>query len=214
MCSGLFVACNSTTKGSADEGVIEYKTEIVDSNNALGAIAPSLMVLKFKNNLLSAEMKTGMSAVGIRFISDDKKHKFTQLVRILNQKYICSANAKNIRAIFKDTPEYDVKKVDEPKVIAGINCQKAEIYEKGKAKHLFDVYYTDAFKLDKPNWWNEFSEIDGLLMDYRMKRFNFELHFTAKKFEQIHLDSSEFKMNGNYIKITQEELNSYFDALK
>jgi hypothetical protein len=210
----LLSGCKSSSKGSEDEGLIQYDVKAVDAASAMAALAPTSMTLKFKNDMLVAEMKTGMSAVGIKFVSDDKKKVFTQLVRILNQKYCCTANNKNLKKIFKKVPEYDVKKVEEYKTIAGIQCRKAEIFEKGTSKHLFDVYYTDQFKLNKPNWWNEFSEIDGLLMEYNMKRFNMELHFVAKKFDQVAIDVTEFNTKGDYTAISEDELESYFESIK
>lgn len=211
---GLLFSCNSSTKGTSDEGIIEYEVTPVDPGNVLSAMAPNSMTFKFKNDLCIAEMETGMSAVGVKFISDNKKNIFTQLVRIFDRRYSCSANAENLTDIFKNVPKYNVKKVEEYKTIAGIKCQKVEISEKGKNNHIFDVYFTDVFKLNKPNWWNEFSEIDGMLMEYRMKRFNLELHFTAKKFDQIHIDTTEFSTKGDYKRISQDELDSYFDELK
>lgn len=210
----LTSGCKAPSKGSDDEGMIEYDVSVVDSGNTIAIMAPSSMKLKFRHDVLAAEMKTGMSAVGIKFISDNNKNVFTQLVRILNQKYICSANAKNLKTIFRYSPEYRIKKTDEYKMIAGINCRKAEISDKNNGRHLFDVYFTDAFKFNKPNWWNEFSEIDGLLMEYNMKRFNIELHFIANKYEQVQVDSTEFNTKGDYLRISEDELNSYFDALK
>lgn len=214
VCIGLLFSCNSSTKGTSDEGIIEYDVTPVDPGNVLSAMAPKSMILKFKNDQCIAEMETGMSAVGIKFISDGKKNIFTQLVRIFDRRYSCSANAENLNAIFKNVPKYTVKKVEEFKTIAGIKCQKAEIFEKEKNNHLFDVYFTTFFKLNKPNWWNEFSGIDGMLMEYRMKRFNLELFFTAKKFDQVHIDTTEFSTKGDYKRISQDELDSYFDELK
>ncbi|MBI2270213.1 MAG: hypothetical protein HYU69_07630 [Bacteroidetes bacterium] len=213
-CFGLLCSCNPSAKGTSDEGLIEYEVTPVDPGNVLSAMAPNSMTLKFKNDLCVAEMETGMSAVGIKFISDNKKNVFTQLVRIFDRRYTCSADAENLTDIFKNVPKYSVKKVEEYKTIAGIKCQKVEIFEKGKNNHLFDVYFTDVFKLKKPNWWNEFSEINGMLMEYRMKRFNLELSFIAKKFDQVHIDTIEFSTKGDYKRISQDELDSYFDELK
>jgi hypothetical protein len=214
LCIGSGTGCKSPGKGSAGEGMIEYQVNPVNANSAFAAMAPTSMTLKYKNDRLIAEMSTGLSAVEIKFISDNKKGKFTQCVKILNQKYLCSFNATSMNSLFKDTPKYDVKKVDEFKTIAGLNCQKAEIYEKGTNKHLFDVFFTDEFKFTKPNWWNEFSGIDGMLMEYQMKRYNMDLHFIARKITSVAIDSTVFIPKGNYETISQNELNSYFNAFK
>lgn len=210
----LLIGCNYTTKGGKDEGQILYSVTPVDPESVMSSLAPGSMSLKFKNDKIIAEMQTGMSTLSIKYISDNKKSSVSQLVRILNQKYACKATAKNLNTVFKKIPEYDIQIVDEFKTIADINCQRAMVFEKGTTNYLFDVYFTDVFKLSKPNWWNEFAAIDGLLMEYQMKRFNLELRFTAQKFDQIQVDPSEFTIKGDHIKISEDELESYFDVFK
>ncbi len=210
----LLTSCNYATKGGEDEGQILYSVTPVEPENVMSSLAPSSMTLKFKNDKIIAEMQTGMSTLGIKYISDNKKSTISQLVRILNQKYACKATAKNLNTVFKKIPEYDIQIVDEFKTIADINCQRAMVFEKGTTNYLFDVYFTDAFKLSKPNWWNEFAAIDGLLMEYQMKRFNLELRFTAQKFDQIQVDPSEFTIKGDHVKISEDELESYFEVFK
>lgn len=214
ICIGLAAGCKSPGKGSAGEGMIEFQVNPVNPNSAFAAMAPTAMTLKYKNDRLIAEMNTGLNAVEIKFISDNKRGKFTQCVKILNQKYICSFTTASMATLFKDVPKYDVRKLDEFKTIAGLKCQKAEVYEKGTNNHLFDIFFTDEFKFTKPNWWNEFSGIDGMLMEYQMKRYNMDLHFIARKITSVAIDSAVFIPKGNYETISQNELNSYFNAFK
>ena len=208
------IGCHSLHQGGSEEGVIEYKTSAVDEKGQFASMAPNLMTLKYKNDVLSAEMSTGLGIVDIKFISDDKKKLLTQLVRIISQKYLSKSDSAGAVKFLEKLPAYDVKKVDQYKVIAGISCQKAEIYRKGTSDHLFDVFFTNELGLNHPNWWNEFAEIDGLLMEYQLCRYNLNLHFIATSVKHIRVDSGSFTPKGRYNVVSQEELNGYFDAFK
>jgi len=210
----LLSGCSSPGKGSGNEGVIEYEVSPVNPKGPFASMAPTNMILKYKDDKLVAEMNTGLSSLNIKLVSDNNKKRFTQYVRILNQKYSSTATSASLNILLKDLPEYDIKKTEDTKTIAGLTCNKAEIYARGTSTHLFDVWYTTEFKFSKPNWWNEFAGIDGMLMEYQMKRYNMDLHFIARNITSQLVDTADFNPKGNFKSISQRELNSYFDSFK
>ena len=46
----VFGSCGDSIGKAADEGSIEYSASVVDQNNSFATLAPSKMIIKFKNN--------------------------------------------------------------------------------------------------------------------------------------------------------------------
>lgn len=203
--------------GSSDkevsEGYIEFEAAAVDPNNPMADLAPSKMIVKFKDHKSVAEMSAGMGLLTISFVSDYNTKTFTQLVKLLNKKYASVANADEIQREISDS-KIKIQKTNETKLIAGYRCKKAVISFEDNSQPPFDVYYTDEIELEKPNWSNEFSEIDGVLMEYQLKRYNLELRFTAHKVVKSNIEDSDFETPGDYKVISQKELDDLFVGMQ
>ena len=169
-------SCGEDNGKVADEGTIEFTATVVDQANPMAGLAPSKMIIKFKNNKSCAEMSAGMGLFSTSFISDPEKKTLTQLVKLLNKKLSLVLNAA---AIEKENAAYkfDLTPLKGVKVIAGYNCQSAHVKMHDDFETEFDIYYTNELKIKDPNFANPFHMIDGVLMEYQMKKFGLEMKF-------------------------------------
>jgi GLPGLI family protein len=195
------------------EGIIEFEASAVDPNNPMADLAPNKMVVKFKDHKSVAEMSAGMGLLTMSFVSDYNNKTVTQLVKLLNKKYASIANADEIQKEIAGS-KLKVLKTNETKLIAGYRCKKATISYEDNSQPPFDVYYTDEIELEKPNWSNEYNEIDGVLMEYQLKRYNLELRFTARRVAKSTVEDSDFETPGDYKVISQKELDDLFVGMQ
>lgn len=210
-----FLGCGGDNGKIIDEGIIEYDATAVDPNNPMADLAPSKMLVKFKNHRSLAEMSAGMGLLTMSFVSDYDQKTITQLVKLLNKKYVSVANESQIdKELITNSPKLKFQKTNETKIIAGYKCKKIIASYENNEQPPFDVYYTDDIELEHSNWGNEFKEIDGVLMEYQLKRYNLELRFTAKRIQKAVIEDSEFETPSDYKQISQKELDDLFAGMQ
>lgn len=208
------MACGRGSNGKVvSEGIIEFEASAVDPNNPMADLAPNKMVVKFKDHRSVAEMSAGMGLLTMSFVSDYNNKTVTQLVKLLNKKYASVANADDIQKEISNS-KLRIQKTNETKLIAGYRCKKATISYEDNSRPPFDVYYTEEIELEKPNWGNEYNEIEGVLMEYQLKRYNLELRFTARRVAKSTVEDSDFDTPGDYKLISQKELDDLFVGMQ
>lgn len=207
------VSCGSDEDSEISEGVIEYDAAVVDQAHPMANLAPSKMTMKFKNNRASAEMSAGMGLFSTTFISDPEIKSFTQLVKLLNKKFSLVQTGADIQ---KENALYpvEVTETKETKMIAGYKCNKAHVKLKDDSGVEFDIFYTKDLAIKDPNFCNPFYMVDGVLMEYTMKKFDLEMRFTAKSVKREDIDDAIFELPADYKKISQQEMNELFEGLQ
>lgn len=178
------------------EGIIEYKAEPVNAKESMAMWAPDQMELKFKDNLCAVNLEAGMGAMRMDFISDPGKKQFISLVSFLGKFYSVMEQAE-IDTTNYYLPDYDVAYPGDKKNIAGYDCEKAVLNFKDGSPSM-EVWYTKDIKITDPNWSNCYYKIDGVLMDYNLKKFGLELHFTATSVSEAQIDTSVFEVPADY----------------
>jgi hypothetical protein len=105
----------------------------------------------------------------------------------------------------KYLPDYDVSYPGDKKNIAGYECEKAVLAFKDGSPSM-EVWFTKDIKIENPNWSNCFYKVDGVLMDYNLKKFGLELHFTATSVSEAQIDPSVFEIPDDYKQKPNSEL--------
>jgi GLPGLI family protein len=209
----LIASCGPDDEHNISEGVIEYDATVVDQANPMANLAPSKMTMRFKENKAVAEMSAGMGLFSTSFISDPDKKTLTQLVKLLNKKFSLVQNQAEIEAENKNYP-VEVTPTKETKMIAGYKCLKSHVKMKDDSGVEFDIFYTKDLGIKDPNFCNPFYMVDGVLMEYQMKKFDLEMRFTAKSVKKEDVDDSAFDLPSDYKKISQKEMNELFQGLQ
>jgi GLPGLI family protein len=206
-----FWGCSENTASkNITEGMIEFKAVPVDKNSSMAMMAPDKMTVKFKDNYSLAEMNAGMGALTMSFISDPKKNEFVNLVSFLG-KHACVMNLETTKRVNHYLPAYTVEYPKEVKQIAGYECHKAILKFADKSPEKV-VWFTKEISIKNPNWSNPYYQIDGVLMDYELKKYGLELHFTATTVAKATIDQSIFTCPSDYKQIAPEELDKMFQG--
>lgn len=186
------------------EGIIEYKAEPVNAKESMAMWAPDNMEVKFKDGMWTANLEAGMGAMRMDFISDPNKQQFISLVSFLG-KFYSIMDKPEIDSTNYYLPEYDVTYPGDKKNIAGYDCEKAVLTFKDNSPSM-EVWFTKEIQIKNPNWSNCYYKIDGVLMDYNLKKFGLELHFTATTVSEAQIDPSVFEIPADYKLKPNEEL--------
>jgi GLPGLI family protein len=212
----LSAGCSSPTDEKfLEEGVIEYDATAVDQTNPMANLAPTKMVVKFKDNKLVAQMTAGMGVVSFSVISDPEAKQLTEMVKFLTSKSAHVSDSNEVRKENDSLPRVKIEPTNDVKVIAGYNCKKANvIYLDQKDRPGFTIYYTDELNIKGSNWSNHFSPINGMLMEYQVDRYGIEMRFTATKIKKEEVDNSAFDLPKEYKIISAAEMREIFKGFQ
>jgi len=210
-----WVGCDSLYRKSISEGVIEFEITYpeTDAGDLMAGILPGEMTLKFKDNKTIGELSS-MGIFTTSVIAYPDSRKVAQLVKIMTKKYVLMLDSAEVKDLYSELPEMTIHFVDETKEIAGYKCKKAIITFKNNIKEEFSVYYTNDIEIENSNWCTPFYEIDGVLLEYQVRKYNIEMRLTATRVINLTVDDSEFEIPPDYNKITQEEMNQIFEGFQ
>ena len=205
-------SCKYANPKYINEGVIEYDAKPVDENNPMAGLAPGKMTVKFKDNKLAAEMST-MGVFNTTFIFNPAKKTLTQLVRVFDVKQACIDDEA---AIAEENKNYQLnfEETNEKKEIAGYACKKVVATMADDPSVKFDVWYTEELNINTPNARTPYDKINGMLMQYRLKKFGLEMEFIAKGVEKEKIANEEFELPAYYKVISKQEMDEFFKSIQ
>lgn len=214
--SGIIIwaaGCKQTDEKFISEGEIVYEASVLDQDNSMASMAPNKMTVRFKANKSCAEMNAGLGLFSTSFISDPEKKTFTQLVKILNKKFMLTQDEATIN---KENERYPIELIptNETKVIAGYKCMKVKVIPLDKGAKPYDIFYTNELNIENPNFTNPFYKIDGVLMEYQLKKFGLEMRFVARSVKSEVVEDKCFQVPSDYKKVSEKEMKMIFDNLQ
>jgi GLPGLI family protein len=215
--SATIYSCGGSSTGKS-EGIILYKVTYpkMDKHNIMFDFMPNKMVMKFKDNKYTTDLSAGMGMFKTNFIVDKESDQFSQLVKLINKKYVLTLKGENIEKSLKLLPKLKVKLTDETKKILGYNCKKAIITIDNEAQEVFTVYYTNQIEIESPNWCNQFKEIDGVMLEYQYEKYDVCMRLKAQSIKFTKIDDSEFEIDEAYENISEDkmdiEMKEIFDS--
>jgi len=179
---------------------------------------PKKMVLKFKDNKYTTSLSAGMGMFKTNFIIDSDEHRISQLVKLIDKKYILTLEGDAITKSIEKLPRYHIEHTGETKKILNYVCEKAIITVDNKANDAFTVFYTDKINIENSNSTNQFAGIDGVMLEYQYEKYGICMRFKAQDIKFTAIDDSEFDIDENYTEISEvemdKEMQDIFDSFK
>ncbi len=191
-----------------EEGVIEFSANAVDETHPLFGLAPSSATLKYKKEKFALEMSS-MGMFNTSIIGDVKAKTVTQTVKFLDIKQACIEREKDIIA---DNLNYVIKieETNETKKIIGLKSHKIKITMANDPTVSFDAWYTKELGMEDCNSLNPYSQIKGVLLDYRVKKMGLEMHFLATSIKKVEVPESTFEIPSSMKIVCKEEMAKVF----
>lgn len=198
--------------GGLEEGIIEFDTKGVDEKHPLYSLAPSSATLKFKKEKFIVEMST-MGMFNTTIIGDIKAKTQAQTVKFMDIKQACIENERDIETDKKDY-ELKIEETKETKKIAGLKCYKLNVTMVNNPSEKFTAWYTKDLGMEDCNRLNPYSNVHGVLMDYRLKKLGMEMHFIAKSYKNTEIPDNTFEVPASMKIVTKEEMAKLFANLQ
>jgi len=213
----LNVTCNNSIfTGKIKEGTLVYEISYLDdeSENPLISLLPKEMTIKFKNNNTISYIEGFFGTFKLMYITDYESGKNSSVLRILDKKYIYSADTSQLPAGYNDMENIKITKLDSTVNIIGYKCKVARCYCPAISKDDLMIYYTYDIKIKNPNSNNPFKDIDGVLMGFQVKLAGINMKFIAKEVIKEEVSDSEFVAPEGFKSVSKSELEEVLKSFQ
>jgi len=213
-CSLIFLnSCKDEgTSGSKDEGIIEFDTKAVDQTHPLSGLAPGSATLKYKREKFVIEMST-MGMFNTTVIGNTVDKTITQTVKFMDIKQACTETEAEIK---KENASYRIKieETKETKKILGYKCFKLKVTYIDNPTVSFDAWYTKDLGMENCNELTPYSQVKGVLLDYRVKKMDMEMRFVAKSIKNESIPDNSFEIPATMKKVDKATMAKFFADLQ
>lgn len=209
--------CENIAQEGLTQGVITYDISYPRpiEDKWMEKLMPSEMEMRFKNDKINTELTFGLGMIKIGYITNTKDRHLHELLKFMRNRNVSHRGQKQVDDLINQIPEHTIKLLPDTKSIAGLLCHKAEVKVKSPLEpYTYDLWYTKEIKLKDPNWCTPFKSIPGVLMEYRVERFNVIMHFTAVDISSEELNETEFLVPKKYKEISIEAMEKNLQDLK
>jgi hypothetical protein len=207
-------ACKNFTTKEIEKGVIEYDITYPNPSEVTMSmdLMPKTVTYRFNENKTCSEISAGMGALKTIVLTDYVNKKIIQTLNLLGKKYKVEFDKSDIDSLNNAEPALTLEHTEETKKIAGYDCYKVKCTTKDANGAIinFDVFYTKTIKSPHVNWFGMYKEIDGMLMEYRVKRYGITMNFKAKTVSEEGAEDAAFQLEGEYKDIPAAEMDGYF----
>lgn len=200
----------ATERSSDNEGVIEFETKAIDAEHPMANLVPNSATLKYKDENFVMEMSS--FGFNTSIFGNLKKKTMTQTITFMDLRQGCVDKEGDIN---KENANYklNIQETKETKQIAGLKCYKLKVSLVDSPEVKFDAYYTKDLGVGDFNKLTPYSQIKGMLMDYRAKRMGMEMHFKAKEVKSIGVADESFNLPTGITYVSRETLRKTVNPL-
>ncbi|MFI5205077.1 MAG: hypothetical protein ACHQF2_11330 [Flavobacteriales bacterium] len=208
------LSLNGCGSSAYTEGVLEYEVTYPYFNGAdiILRMLPSKMTMKFKDGKFRTTVTKG-SRIRMDFISDCNKKTMISAFQFGSKKIVVNLNEKEIKAMLKEFPKVVYIDIPETDTLAGFMCKKKAAVFEDISYPDCELWYTNEVEIPNANWCYPFSDIDGVLLNYEVERYNMRMRLKAKRFLDESVDDSEFETPAGYktvkLKDFEEEVKRF-----
>lgn len=191
------------------QGIIEYEVTYpaLDSNDIMLEMLPDKMIMKFKDKKFVSNMSAGAGLIEMGVMINGEDRTMFNLVKIFGDRYVLKLKGNDVKEMTDVFPPFQLKELKEDMVIADAQCKKVLLDFGISKSESFIFYYTDEIKVENPNWYTPYNEIEGVLLDYRIENYSMNMRLKAVKITPQEIDDKEFELDDRYQELSKEEFD-------
>ena len=187
------------------ELTLVYETTITTGNTQpklADAFDGATTTVYIKGNMSRSEMSSALAS--FTSIHDSRTGTAVVLQEISGQKLLIRMTADNWKEKNRRYENISFVNTTETKTIAGYKCTKATATMQDGSS--FTVYYTKEIIPENTAYNAQFSNLDGLPLEYELKQPNLTIKYTVSKINMNPVPASKFDIpKSGYRELTYEE---------
>jgi len=198
-------------RSGVNEGIIKYDilfNKEEKKKNAVIDLLPTEMEQYFKNGSSKCKIEGFMGMFLTALISNTDSKTNSYVFKVLGDKHYCKTKYGQKTLGFDPIVGMHLKKTLVKKEIAGCKAKKVIVTFDDPTIPSYDIYYTDDIIIDNPNWSNPYSELSGVLLEFRVKMKGITMIIKAKEVIKKEIPDSEFEIPEGFKRVTPHSLDS------
>lgn len=206
-------ACKSP---GVDEGILVYGITYVEAEKASKPVIdllPDEMRQIFKDSSSKSMIEGFMGMFLTAYISNQEKKSNSLIFKVFADKHYCETAFDESALGFDPVEGVRVELMDDETELLGLNVSKARIFSHDSSFNDFEILYTKDIAIANPNWNNPYKEIDGVLLDFRVKMKGITMFIKLKEVLNQEVDPVEFVVPEGYKKVIPDSLNAIIENL-
>jgi len=201
----LLLATITEAQKKVSELMLVYETSINTGDNQpklADAFDGATTTIYIKGNMSRSEMSSALAS--FTSIHDSRTGTAVILQEISGQKLLIRMTAENWKEKNRRYENISFVSTNETKTIAGYKCIKATATMKDGS--VFTVYYTKEIIPENAGYSAEFSNLDGLPLEYELTQGSLKIKYTVSKINMNPVPASKFDIpKSGYRELTYEE---------
>ncbi len=211
----IFQSCHlNMGESGISEGTMKYDITYLEdeSENPIISLMPSQLDMSFKNSSVIMEVEGWMGIFKSTFIKNEQNSEAITLLKMMNKKYCYRSVGSQGFLGFSAYNNAKIVFDDETKEILDFLCKHAKVTVSDK-NLLFDIYYTDEIKIDKPNEFTPFEEVPGVLMEFQIEINGIPMYLIASEVIETDIPDNIFQVPNGFEDVKREELDKIFSSI-
>ena len=206
---------SSLLKGQVKEGVIEYALTFpdYDPNGLMAGMLPEKTTLYFNEEQQVADLSAGMGVFRTCMVVNTPEQIMDYHMSVMSKKLVSELGPRDLVLFNKESAALTILYTDAIDTIAGYPCKKAIAVYNGIDQPEVELWYTDAIRMDKPNWYGPYTDIPGVLMRYEMVQYGMRMRLDATSVTPGPVDPAKFQMKPDHDKVTPEVLHQELEEV-
>lgn len=213
--SVLLFSCKTQPK-NISSAALTYSISFPDVDKEKKPITSMLLPKKqkllFKDNTFLTHIKK--ATFELKILSETTEPTFYSEFYFNTVQYT-QAEGENLAELYASLPSYEVNFTDESDTLMGLTIKKAIVKHEGFGK--IDVWYTEDFAIQDPNWCTPYKEIPGVLIEYVIYQFGVQMNIKLTEWEEKEISDSVLNINPKGSELTfdafQDEMGDLFKNL-
>jgi len=197
-----------------NEGRIKYNIEFNEKEKEereIISMLPETMNYYFKDKSSVSEISF-MGMFKTAYISNATTKTNSVIFHFIDHNYSSTTPFGEKTLGFDPMPGIILEKTSDSKMIDSLEAYRVHVRFENPSIEEYDIWYTKDIKVKDPNWHTPYKEIDGILLDYRIKMKGISMHLTYDSFDNTAVDSSKFEVPKSYKVVTPAQMDSVFDS--
>ena len=215
----MLFSCSNKNDFRSSEGIIDFGINypVKNYDASWERFIPKKMTMSFKDNVYKNEISIGV-IFNSSIITDCNKKEMIMILNFKPEKIYTKLNEQQVAEMLTNLPVPEIINTNAYDSIMGIVSKRYYgVYEDLEDGRDVQLNETKQILINNSNWGNQFSEIDGVLINYEIAQFGLNMQFKA---HSIDLDSnvpdSTFSIPKDYIEVSLDvylyKMNDIFSA--
>lgn len=174
--------------------------------NILENVFPTEMVLSFKDDRMSGEIRSLGGIMKTSFITDNDAKTIHQMLKNYSEYSYASFDEEGIRDLLRKQPGVRIEPTTDSVTVAGYRCAVSTAYFLIDSVPPIQLYHTDEIDIEDPNWYTQFYELDEVLLGYEVEQFGMRMKLLASRVEKSEVPESAFLVESTYQLVSGDQL--------